>query len=382
MKQKKVMIAIPMLLVGGTEMQSLNLVQVLIEAGYTVTVCCYYEYDDSMVSQMERAGVKVTLMKLKRADGMVSLIIKLKILFKEFKPDIVHVQYVAPGFLPIIAARLAKVPTILATVHQPGRTYNWKARLILRTAARLCAAFFCNSRAVEESWFGDSELFDPDKKGSRRKHFTIYNGVNVDSIEKIAKSADRGEKQSFNVSNKKVIGVVGRLRSEKGQAVLLNAMVEVIKVFPDAILLVVGDGPDREHLEQMAKQLGIYGNVLWLGQKQQNEVFQLYSVMDVVAVPSLFEGFGLSAAEAMAAGRPVVGTRVDGLTEVIEEGVTGYTIPVNDSSSLARSLIELLSSPEKTAAMGLQGHDRVKNMFSLERFAESTLAAYGHLTNV
>jgi L-malate glycosyltransferase len=382
-EKKSVFVAIPVLLIGGTEIQTLNLVRVLIKAGYEVMVCCYFEYDNSMVSQMEKTGARVILMKLNRSERMISLIIRLKKIFNELQPDILHVQYVAPGFLPVIAARLARVPIVFATVHQPGRTYNWRAKMLLRTAARLCTAFFCNSKSVETSWFGNSEMFNPDKKMSRRKHFAIYNGVDVVGIEKIAKSADREKiKESLNIGNKKVIGVVGRLRSEKGHSVLLQAMVDVVKVFPDSILLVIGDGPDRAHLEQMAGKLCIEGHVLWQGQKDQNEVFQIYSVMDAVAVPSLFEGFGLSAAEAMAASRPVVGSRVDGLMEIIEDGVTGYAVPVNDSGRLAQALIELLNSPEKAEAMGLQGHNRVIRMFSLEHFAQSTIAAYRYFTNV
>jgi L-malate glycosyltransferase len=378
-----VLIAIPMLLVGGTEMQTFHLVSILLNAGFRVRVCCYYEFSDSIVSQMKRAGAEVILMKLKRTDGMLSLIIKLKQIFQEIHPDIVHVQYVAPGLLPVIAARLASVATIFATVHQPGRTYNRRAKLLLRTASRLCTAFFCNSKSVEASWFGDSKLFDHEKKDSRRKHFTIYNAVDVTEIERIVKEADAEKiKESFNIGNKKIIGVVGRLRSEKGQAVLLHAMADVIKGFPDSLLLVVGDGPDRIHLEKLAEQLDIDSHVLWLGQRDQQEIFQLYSIMDVVAVPSLFEGFGLVATEAMAASRPVVGSRVDGLTEIIEEDITGYTVPVNDSGSLAKSISELLHNPEKADAMGSRGHERVKDMFSLVRFADSTISAYKYFTHV
>jgi glycosyltransferase involved in cell wall biosynthesis len=296
--RRHVLIAIPVLLVGGTERQTLNLAHVLMSAGYQTTVCCYYEFNDSMVSRMEATGAEVILMKLKRSDGMLSLIFKLRQLIEELKPDVVHVQYVAPGLLPVIAARFARVPTIFATVHQPGRVYNWKAKLLLRTAAGLCTAFFCNSKSVEESWFGNSEVFDPDKISSGRRHFTIYNCVDVTKIESILKETNTNNiKKSLNIGDKKVVGVVGRLRGEKGHSVLLHAMVDVIKAFPDSVLLVVGDGLDRVSLELRAKSLGLGGNILWLGQKGPEEVFELYSVMDVVAVPSLFEGFGLTAAE-------------------------------------------------------------------------------------
>jgi L-malate glycosyltransferase len=361
-------------------MQTLNLVRVLLNANYRVTVCCYYEFDSSMVAQMENTGAEVLVMRLKRSDGMLSLTSKLETLFKKLKPDIIHVQYLAPGFLPIVGARLAKIPTIFATVHQPGRTYGWKAKLLLRTAARLCTAFFCNSKSVEESWFGDGELFDPDKTGSRRKHFTIYNGVDVDGIEKIAKSADREKiKEALNIGNKKVIGVVGRLRSEKGQAVLLNAMADVIKVLPDSVLLVVGDGPDRVYLEQISEKLDIDGHVLWLGQRTQREVFELYSIMDVVAVPSIFEGFGLTAAEAMAAMVPVVASRVDGLTEVVENDVTGVLVPTGDSASLASALTGLLSDSEKAREMVQKGQARVRELFSMEKFSQAIQKVYREL---
>jgi L-malate glycosyltransferase len=378
---KSVFISIPVLHIGGTEMQTLNLVRVLLNADYNVTVCCYYEFDSSMVAQMKNTGAEVLLMRLKRADGILSLIIKLVKKMSELKPDIVHVQYIAPGLIPVIAAKLAGIKTVFATVHQPGRVYGWKEKTLLRIAARLSTAFFCNSKAVEESWFGDSEIYNPEKNYQGRKHFTIYNGLDAGNIEKIAKSADREEiKELLNISDKKVIGVVGRLRSEKGHALLLNAMVDVIKVIPGSVLLVIGDGTERAHLEEIAKKLGMHGNVIWLGQKDQNEVFQLHGIMDVVAIPSLFEGFGLTAAEAMAAGRPAVCARVDGLTEIVEEGVTGYAVPVNDSGELASYLILLLNNPAKANAMGLQGHQRVKEMFSLERFSEATIAVYQYFS--
>jgi len=144
--------------------------------------------------------------------------------------------------------------------------------------------------------------------------------------------------------------------------------------------LVVGDGPDRGNLEKMANELGIDGCVKWLGRRDPDEVVQLYSIMDVVAVPSLFEGFGLTAAEAMAAGLAVVGTRVDGLSEIIEHEVTGYLIPVGESHELARTVIQLLSNPEKSKGMGEKGRERVQELFSMQHFTHSTISAYQYFS--
>jgi len=374
---KHVLITIPVLLIGGTELQTLNLVRVLLSAAYQVTVCCYHEYDQDMVSQVEATGARVSLMGLDRSDGIVSLVGKLKTVFRELNPDIVHVQYVAPGFLPILVARLAGVKTIFGTVHQPGRTYGWKAKVLLRSAAKLCTAFFCVSESTEKSWFGESEVFDPDKGNKRRSHFTIYNAVDIKTVEDSIAKVDPDElRKSIGVEGSKAIGIVARLRREKGHAFLFGAMSEVIKKVPDAVLLVVGDGPDREKLKGQAENIGIADNVIWLGQKNPEDVYKLYSIMDVVAVPSVFEGFGLSAAEAMAAGVPLVGTRVDGLTEIIEDGVSGYLVAAGDTKSLAQCLMNLLSEPEKAKAMGQKGQEIVKERFSMERFDKSIRSLY------
>ena len=146
--------------------------------------------------------------------------------------------------------------------------------------------------------------------------------------------------------------------------------------FPDAQLLIFGDGPDKELLAQLAEDLKITNNVHWAGQQSSNEVYKLYSVMDIVAVPSVFEGFGLVAAEAMAAGLPVVGTNVGGLAEVIEDGKTGYLVPPGNSMAIADALVQLLSDPEMAVAMGNRGQVRARQQFSMEQFGQTILSAY------
>lgn len=382
-KNRDVLIATPVLLLGGTEMQTLNLARVLVSAGYRVAVCCYYEYGAEMVRQFEAAGAEVLLMNYERVTGLWHLAKGLIRLFKEKKPDIVHVQYLAPGFVPVVAAWTAGVKTIFATVHQPGSAYGVKERLLLRTAARFCNAFFCVSKSVQKSWFGESEVMDPNAIKPGRKHFTIYDAVDVTKIDKIDRYADHDEiSRSLKTNKRKVIGVVGRLRGEKGQKVVLHAMREVIRKCPDAMLMVVGDGPDREDLKTTAEALGIQDYIIWSGSKTPDEVWRLYPIMDVVAVPSLFEGFGLVAAEAMVAGMPVVGSAVDGLSEVIEDGVTGYLVPVNNDRALAGALIQLLNNPAQAQLMGSNGRDRVSRLFSMERFSDSIRAAYNHFSKI
>lgn len=382
-RQPHAVIAIPVLLTGGTEFQTVSLVSVLISGGFGVTVGCYYEYDQAMVSAMEKAGARVILLGLRREDGLLSLLGKLRAFFRQIRPDIVHVQYIAPGFVPVLAAKIAGVTTVFATVHQPGRTYGSKERFLLRTASRLCTIFFCVSRSAEASWFGDSEVFNADQINIKRRHFTLYNAVDSERIRTISEGTDKKAlKKSLGIVDKLTIGVVGRLRGEKGHALLLNAFTEILRKFPATQLLIVGDGPDREKLRKLAEDLKLTDNVRWSGQKSSEEVYRLYSVMDIVAVPSVFEGFGLAAAEAQAAGLPVIASAVDGLCEIIEEGVTGYLVPVNDARALASALIRLLANPEAARSMGINGRKRVSNLFSMARFSNAMLTAYSYFSDV
>ena len=125
----------------------------------------------------------------------------------------------------------------------------------------------------------------------------------------------------------------------------MDAVAEAVKEIPYLLLISIGDGPERENLVEKAKHLNIDDNLVWAWQKTPEEVPSYYKIMDVVVVPSLFEGFGLSAAEAMAAGKPVVASNIDGLKEVVDHEKTGYLVPVGESKIIATYLLELLSNP-------------------------------------
>ncbi len=383
--KKCILICIPVLLKGGgTEIHTLAIVKAMLTAGYSVTICCYYEYDEEMVRRFEEVGAKVLLMKYERIDGLWHLAKGLILVFKEKKPDIVHIQYLAPGLVPIVAARLAGVRTVFATVHIAGSyAYGLKAKMLLRIAARLCTSFICVSRGVEEFWFGNSEIFDPANVNKYRRHFTVYNAIDTSDIANTVNAVDRSKmKEMLGIAGRPVIGIVGRLAQQKGHTILLDAIAEVIKKFPGIVLIIIGEGPERQKLITKASEININNNILWVGVQPQNRVFEFYAIMNIFVMPSIYEGFGLTAAEAMAAGVPVVASDVDGLREVVVDRVTGYMVPVNDDRTLAERLIQLLNNPEQAQAMGRNGRDRVSRLFSIERFDDSIRAVYNHFSKI
>ena len=380
---KNVVISIPVLLIGGTEIHVLSMVRALVSADYRVTLCCYYEYDDYMVASMKEAGAEVLLLALRRERGLFSLFCKLKSLFRGLNPDIVHVQYLAPGLIPIIAARAAGIKKIFATVHiSGGAVYGRKAKALLKIGAHFCSAFICVSRGTEEYWFGSSELYCKEAASRGRKHFTIYNPIDIEGINSTVSGLQKEELRiSLGLSGSVVLGMVGRLAHQKGHAILLEAMPDIIRKVPAVTLLIIGKGPGNKNLQAQACRLGVDKHILWLGEKKHHEVVGLLGIMDIFVMPSLYEGFGLAAAEAMAAGKPVVATSVDGLTEVIDDGETGLLVPPGDSLLLATAVITLLENPDLAKNMGGKGYTKVIKFFSLQAFSAAITDVYKSAAN-
>ena len=383
MSDRIVLIGMPMLLRGGTEIQTLSLVNALRREGWKVVVCCYYEHEAGIEEEFRSAGATLRLLDLRRSSGSGSLpelwrlLRSLVPLFRSVRPDIVHVQYVAPGLVPIVAARSAGLKRIFVTIHYPCHGFGRKEKAFVWLAARLSSLFICNSLATERSWFGSAREFDGSITGRHSQHCTVYNSIDRTAIETAAgPSTKETLRASLGISQARVVGIVARLRWEKGHHVLFRAMAAVVRRMPETALVVVGDGPDRQFLEALAAELGIENSIVWLGARRREETLRLYGAMDLVAVPSEFEGFGLSAAEAMAAGLPVVASDVGGLTEVVDNGVTGLLVRYGDVNALALAIISLLGAPKKMEEMGQAGRRRVEELFSRLKFEETMASVY------
>jgi glycosyltransferase involved in cell wall biosynthesis len=171
-----------------------------------------------------------------------------------------------------------------------------------------------------------------------------------------------------------LVGVVGRLEDQKGHVYLLDAWRAVLAEFPDARLLLVGDGGLRGALEDRARRLGIASSVIFAGFRR--DVPRVLDALDVVALPSLYEGMPLTAIEASAMAKPVVATAVDGTPEVIREGRTGRLVPPREPAALSRALRMLLRDPVGAQQMGAAGRDFVLDRFDLTRQVEATARVY------
>lgn len=163
---------------------------------------------------------------------------------------------------------------------------------------------------------------------------------------------------------------VGRVVPVKGQSLLVEALPELARRGVDARLTIVGDGPQLPELRELARRLGVQERVSFVGAVGQDEIREHYERADVFALPSFAEGLPVVLVEAMAMGLPVVASRITGVPELVEEGVSGELVAPGRGDDLAGALARLLSeSPERRAEMGRAGRRRVEAEFDVERTA-------------
>ena len=411
----KTLICIPCLLTGGTEIQTLNTVQALVQGGHEVTVACYFEHTPEMVERYRKAGAEVLLFSSEgiRVGGYKSILFlyrHLRRAVRTIRPDVVHVQYMAPGATVILLLWLMGVKNIIATAHTAADIYR-DLRLIHFLQRHCLRAFSCITERAERSFFGSSQLYTPDLVLGRRNHFTIYNALPFRGSERHAvnvpvarlKAAEQrliatasqvnvasprlGVNQSqsddspatplrFTSSSAAInrseaaftLGVVSRLERIKGMDLVVPAFAEVLKMYPETQLLVVGDGSLRASMEEQAAQLGCASHIRFVGRQPQEELSQWYTQMDIVLMPSRSEGFGLTAIEAMAHGCVMVASDVGGLPEVVRDGICGLLHRTEDVADMAAKISSLIGDSDLYNKLRAQSLVEVEK-YSFERYA-------------
>jgi glycosyltransferase involved in cell wall biosynthesis len=194
-----------------------------------------------------------------------------------------------------------------------------------------------------------------------------------------ARSAVRGRLRSeLRITHGPLVGYVGRLARPKGPDILLRAFAEIQPQEPEMHLVVAGDGPWREKLLRLGRDLGLE-NAHFLGWRQ--DVASIMADLDLVVMPSRWEGFGLVALQAMSLGKPVIASRVSALPEIVADGATGLLVPPEEPSVLGREILRLVRDPTLAARMGQEGFVRAQREFVVERMVSRTLQVYQQVLN-
>ncbi len=275
-----------------------------------------------------------------------------------------------------IAGRLARWsdggrrrPVIVSSVRASNlRNRGWQYRLARRTAP-LADAFTPVSRQTLE--------FAARAEGVAAERATVIpNGIEFAEWESLPDAAEARAKLQLP-HDAFVVCTLSRLHEQKGMEFLLEAARKVAEQVPLATFLVAGYGPLRERLEEQARRLGVDSRVRFLGYRKDTAL--ILAASDVFALPSLWEGMSNAVLEAMAAGRPVVATGVDGAMDQVLPGETGLLVPPSDADALARALLDLALDPRKAQEMGIKGRERVRREFSLGRMTDAYIELYARL---
>lgn len=209
-------------------------------------------------------------------------------------------------------------------------------------------------------------------RGPHRASSLILNAVDPETIPRKGCAAHirQDARQSADT---KIMGVVGRLSPEKGHAILLEAVANLLNPL-DAVLLIIGEGPLSFALKNQVKRLGLQQRVLFLGQR--DNVGDYYDAMDLLILPSLSEGLPFVVLEAMSAGTPVLATQVGAVDQVITHNETGWIVPPGNASALAQQLSAILNDDPKRIQTGRQAQRALFPRFSPARQAQEVLEVY------
>lgn len=298
-------------------------------------------------------------------------------ILRRHRPDIVHLHYVGfLGFYPFLT-RLCGTKHVYFTDHtsRPAGHVLRRAPLWKRVLARVINAPL--SGVVCVSGYGRQCLTSLDLLSPDRFH-TIFNGV--DTLRGAPDPKRRAEfVRKYGIPAKRaIVTQVGWIIPEKGIGDLLDAWRLVLAENTGVHLVLVGEGSAREDYVRQAVRMGIEDHVTWTGRVQDPFAEGVFEAADVVCQVSRWEEiFGFTIAEAMAAGKPVIATRVGGIPELVRDGETGFLVPRGDATQIASRILALLASAELRQRLGVAGRQVALSKFDLKQNVAELVRWYG-----
>jgi glycosyltransferase involved in cell wall biosynthesis len=313
--------------------------------------------------------------------------------------DIIHAHVAHPdGAAALQFGRKYNIPVVV-TIHGQDFAYTLQRSRICAASVRAvldqAAAVILVSEKLKnqsglESWAREPAKFQ-----------VIYNGVDLAEVVRPPEQQDNSLDQSQSASSMRIfpasssqpacadqgqsrqrILTVGFLRPDKGHAVVLKALPALIREFPDLEYRIVGDGTERQNLEALTAELGLGSHVRFLGSLPHHAAMKEMAECDIFVLVSWKEAFGVVYLEAMANGKPIIGTVGEGIFEILTREAVGKAVPPQDVLAVTEAIRELFANPEQAAEMGKRGKDLVTRRFTWEYNARKTLQLYREVSQL
>jgi glycosyltransferase involved in cell wall biosynthesis len=320
----------------------------------------------SPVATMERAAVPVHFFGARHVLQFPFVLARLRRQLTADAPDIVQSFLFHANVLAALAGRRAGVRHIVSGIRVAERQSGWHLALA-RWSDRWIERHVCVSRSVQD--FSRAAGLSPDKL------VVIPNGVDV---ERFASAKPCPPETMSLAPGRRAIVSIGRLDVQKGFDWLLECMPRIFARLPDHDLVLVGSGADRRRLERLAEQMGVSRRVHFLGYRQ--DVAEILARAELFVLSSRWEGMPNVVLEAMAAGKPIVATDVEGLDEALGPQAAPQTVPIGDSEAFINKVVAIQNDASLAAHLANENQRRARECFSLEamvcsyeRFYESLL---------
>ncbi len=362
---------------GGMKEHLTSLAAGLKQRGYVIEVAC--PGNTPLAAETAQLGLKVHPIDLVgplNPGSDLQCIRQLHNILRQGQYDIIHFHGAKAGLVGRAAAVTAGCRNTVLTVHNfiiyeevplaKKIIFKYGEQLLSRVTSKIITV----SQALKDDLIANYKIA-PDKL------IPIYNGIDTSKYkDNPVNHSDRA--QYGIISGTEVVGTVARMAPQKGLNYLIEAAAVISQTSPEKAreitFIIAGDGPLRSELEDLAGRLGVRDKVLFPGYVQN--IPGLLSCLDIFVIPSIAEGLSITTIEAMAAGLPVVASRVGGLPELVRQGETGFLVEPRDPRGLADALLRLLADREARRQLGHNGRLLATQQFSSESMVDQTCRVY------
>jgi glycosyltransferase involved in cell wall biosynthesis len=293
--------------------------------------------------------------------------------------DIVHGQGARAEFYARLASGLSRNSEYVSTVAMPvegydvGKFQREVYRFFDRFSDRYVDRFIVVSDSLKERMISQHAI--PAEKIAR-----IYNGIEIDFYNPDEQEDRRAKiREELSLDNDVLlVGAIGRLVWQKGFEYFLQCIPDVLGICSRIKFLLVGEGPLRRPLEDLSKRLRIEPFIIFTGQR--NDIRDVLAALDIIVIPSVLEGFPMITLEAMAMGKPIIATRINGTKEQIKNGKEGLLVASQSPAELTRAIGRIIGDSLLASSLGNAARQRVTTEFSVQQMIEATIKVYDELS--
>jgi len=344
---------------GGLQTLVLTLMRSLKTRGHQCTVITEHErstlpqYSEFESFQIYRYPFNKAFCYEKNIKLMGQILIEVRKLVSHFKPDIMH-SHIGFGAHVSVFNMISKITFLpsLTSIHGLYMHDNVLLPNIYKEAFTISDWLTCVSNTVLKQ--ARQHVPEIEHRSS-----CLSNALPIPVIQPLVPSFESIQ-----------ILCVGRLTEEKGFDIAICAFHQLTKRIPNAKLIIAGEGCEQHYLEKLTRSLGQESNIKFLGRIEHKQSLALINTASIVIIPSRYEAFGLTALEAMQLAKPIVASRVGGLSEILRHQETGLLVPTNNIDALTEAMEELIRNPKKAIEMGQKARRDALGRFSVENMTD------------